>query len=345
MTRGSPATESSTVAPDVATDHLTVAYITGWGRSGTTILDNILGEVPGIFSAGELDYLWTRGLASNFLCGCGEPIRSCPVWMKILARPFQDEAIADVPVTDVISWQRETIRTRSAWRTLRSDAQRIPEPLSRYADLMSALYRAIAHVTGASVIVDSSKRPAGAALLHLLEGIDPFVIHMVRDPRAVAHSWKRYKTQPGFGDGRAMLPHSAWESSIRWIIWNAAASAVREKTPSSVLVRYEDFVTEPRSTVASLADVAKHRGARSAKSPDEGDLPFEDEHTVKLGVNHTVSGNPSRFKHGSVRIAPDDEWHERQKMTDRVISTLITLPWLRRYDYPISTKRHRQSRS
>jgi len=31
-----------------------VLYVTGWCRSGSTVLGNILAEVPGVFHAGEL---------------------------------------------------------------------------------------------------------------------------------------------------------------------------------------------------------------------------------------------------------------------------------------------------
>ena len=40
-----------------------VLYILGWGRSGSTVLGNILGEVDGFFCAGELHYLWERRLS------------------------------------------------------------------------------------------------------------------------------------------------------------------------------------------------------------------------------------------------------------------------------------------
>jgi len=33
-----------------------VLYIAGWGRSGSTILDNVLGQLDGCFSTGELNY-------------------------------------------------------------------------------------------------------------------------------------------------------------------------------------------------------------------------------------------------------------------------------------------------
>src|ERR1700732_3473702 len=63
-----------------------VLYIAGTGRSGSTVLANILGEVEGVFAAGEVRYLWQRGLKENRLCGCGLTVRECPVWSKVLAQ-------------------------------------------------------------------------------------------------------------------------------------------------------------------------------------------------------------------------------------------------------------------
>src|SRR3712207_8311753 len=41
-----------------------------------------------------------------------------------------------------------------------------------------------------------SKRALDAAVLAALDTIDHYVLHIVRDPRAVAHSWRRAKPLP-----------------------------------------------------------------------------------------------------------------------------------------------------
>ena len=63
----------------------TVLYIAGTGRSGSTVLAAILGEVEGVFAAGEVRYLWQRGLVEGRLCGCGVPVAECPLWSAVLA--------------------------------------------------------------------------------------------------------------------------------------------------------------------------------------------------------------------------------------------------------------------
>jgi len=61
----------------------TVLYIAGTGRSGSTVLANLLGEVDGFFAAGEVRFLWQRGLVENRLCGCGAPVSECAVWREV----------------------------------------------------------------------------------------------------------------------------------------------------------------------------------------------------------------------------------------------------------------------
>ena len=65
-----------------------VVYVGSWGRSGSTLLDLVLGQIPGFVSVGELRYLWERGLAERQLCGCGRPVTGCPFWGAVLEEVF-----------------------------------------------------------------------------------------------------------------------------------------------------------------------------------------------------------------------------------------------------------------
>lgn len=46
-----------------------VVLVAGSGRSGSTVLGNILGSVDGAFCGGEIRYLWERGLRDDRLTG------------------------------------------------------------------------------------------------------------------------------------------------------------------------------------------------------------------------------------------------------------------------------------
>ena len=55
-----------------------VLYIAGPGRSGSTVLGNVLGEIEGFFHGGELNFIWEHNLIENRLCSCGAPARAAP---------------------------------------------------------------------------------------------------------------------------------------------------------------------------------------------------------------------------------------------------------------------------
>src|SRR5580658_8886990 len=60
-----------------------IVYLGGLGRSGCTLLERLLGELPGVRAVGEVVHLWQRGVVENERCGCGEPFASCPFWRQV----------------------------------------------------------------------------------------------------------------------------------------------------------------------------------------------------------------------------------------------------------------------
>ena len=60
-----------------------VLYIAGAPRSGSTLTERLLGELPGWCAVGELVYVWERGMMRGNQCGCGQPFRECPFWNEV----------------------------------------------------------------------------------------------------------------------------------------------------------------------------------------------------------------------------------------------------------------------
>jgi hypothetical protein len=305
---------------------LKVLYIAGWGRSGTTILDNILGSYTRVVGVGELYYLWRRGLGQGRRCGCGIRLRSCPMWRRVLDVAY-DEADVAALARQTNGIQRRTIRVRDTRKLARAD---LDPDASRYRDEIGRLYRALGQVTGAELIVDSSKTPAGAAMLSRIDGVEGYLLHMVRDPRAVAYSWMKRTDQPDVPVPRQMARHSAAGSTRNWLAWNLLTEELARDAfeGRSIRLRYEDFVASPRVHVESVLNLV---GVEPYGSP------FVDAVTVKLGGNHTVSGNPARFRTGEVTLRLDDAWRNGQPVRPRLVSTAMSLPLLRRYGYRVNS--------
>jgi Sulfotransferase family len=306
-------------------DRVKVLYIEGTGRSGTTLLDNLLGQVPGFFSAGELRFIWERNLLEGRICGCGQPFGSCPVWTEVVRRAFGGAGAVDPH--EMIRQREAAVRLRHTPLAATRWAEARLRPRSAgYLDALGRLYGAIAEVAGCRVIVDSSKYPSYGFLLGMVAGVDLYLLHLIRDPRGVAHSLGRAKQEPvGTGRFKQMERAAPAASAINWNVCNLVAEAFARRTPGRYLrLRYEDLVAQPR---AVLPRILAHLGEAG------GELPLVGEHAARLGTNHTVSGNPSRFDTGVVELRRDDEWRTRSRAATKAVVTALCLPLLARYGY------------
>jgi hypothetical protein len=321
--------EGAGVGPGARGARIKVLYIAGWQRSGSTLLANILGQITGFFSTGELYYLWDYVWARNVLCGCGRRIRECPVWGDVLLRAFGGADRVDIPELRKLGHLVGATRRLPAL-VLPATRKRVATRLAPYLEHLARLYAAIGSSTGTRVVVDSSKWPSYGRVLEMVDGLDVRVVHLVRDPRAVAHSWLRRKLLPD-RDPPEEAYRSPLDSSLRWDAWNLATEIFWPRgSGRRLLLRYEDFVAEPRAAVRAILRFADE--ATDA-------LPFVSERTVELGVTHTVSGNPMRLTSGRTEIAPDDEWSRAMGTGSKALVGLVTFPLLWSYGYGLGRAR------
>ena len=304
---------------------ITVVYLGGFGRSGSTLVERMLGAAPGWTNVGELVDLARTVAPSDERCGCGERFSACPVWNEVGAAAFGGWR-ADV-VDRLAGLQRAAARQRHLPRLL--------SPLGRRADSVvelqaayARIYRAVAEVTDAAVVVDASKGPALGQALVGAPGIDLRMLNVVRDPRAVAWSWSRHVERPHATAGRSeMWRVPAPRSAAQWSTLQLEMEAIaRLGGVPSARLRYEDFVADP---VGSLVEATAALGAPLSRR----DLPAVERSEVVLDPSHGLSGNPSRFRTGPVGLRRDDGWRAAMPSADRAVVTALTLPLLVSYGY------------
>ncbi|MFN2490164.1 MAG: sulfotransferase [Actinomycetota bacterium] len=308
-------------------DAVKVLYIMGRGRGGSTILANALGELDGFFSAGEVRSLWDPLVVSDAPCVCGRALELCPVWSHV---------IEGVDAHQAAVWQREVVKERKLLTLLRQGRASFQPgpPVHAYAGVMGHVYASLASVTGARVIVDSSKRPSYAALLRLIPEISPYYVHLVRDPRASAFSWKHRRYASAL-PGAEVARRGALDSTLRWNALNLEAEMFRlssERVPFMTLP-FEEFIDAPRTTIGRLTSFVAESVAES---------PFVDEHSIRLGTNHSLAGNPSRFSRGVVEIRDTGDWQTSQTRFDRWVASTVAAPLLLRYGYSFRSPRSDQ---
>lgn len=304
-----------------------VGYIGGLGRSGSTLLERVAGRLDGVCVLGEVVHLWERGIGYDELCSCGEPFSRCPFWQEVGAVAFGGWEKVDVERMRELAARVDRTRHIPAAAATRTTATRATE-MAEYIEKFAAVYQAAAAVSGAQVVVDSSKHPSTAYLLRRLPELDLRVVHLVRDSRGVAYSWTKEIARPEATATSAqaeMYRYPPWKSALLWDTHNAALAALGRRGVPVWRLHYERLLADP---VATVADLARFLGVAAA-----GVESFVAAGSVEVGPAHQIAGNYMRFTTGRLPLRRDEAWRERLPAGARRTVDALTAPLLVRYGY------------
>ncbi len=199
----------------------TVIFIASEGRSGSTLLDFLIGSHSDVVSGGELIDLPSRGSTrkdGGEQCTCGASITVCEHWRAVNAelRSSTGQSIDTLalhsPDTDV--FRRDNL----------------------------ALFCAMSAVSERHFVVDSSKRYFRLERLLAIPELDVRVIHLVRHPCGVAYSHIRTGGRVSFPSYGLGFSYLRGELRILRLLSNQKHH----------VVQYEDLVRDPATVLKTL---------------------------------------------------------------------------------------------
>ena len=260
-----------------------VLYIAGYGRSGSTLLDVLLGAHDRAVSVGELVYLGREWRHEERTCACGAAYDQCPFWGSALSDT--DGAAELIRLARQVEYRRALPRLLTG--SLSDHVQRA------YRHRMRPLFSYVAERGDAEWVVDSSKSGRHAAgrfwALRKVAGLDVRVVHLVRDGRDVLRSVVEKGTNwaaEGYRDGN---PLRAEQTLVGWGLANSLAWAFGMALDGDryLRVRFEDLLDNPESV---LREVGNFIGEDFTSIIDRVAVD------QSFPVGHNVSGNRIRRK-------------------------------------------------
>ena len=289
-----------------------VLSILSRGHSGSTLLDIILGSIPGVFSMGEFHFLswqlWRNGEQSKNgqdLCTCGKTFFRCDVWGKVLQQISEKHGvdyISNPKKLRLVLYGRDSYfnETRFLDRLLRELTCRsctwplwehllrllLNAPLGRKVRNNWDVFDVVFDVVQPTCIVDSTKDIARFQALHMErpDQIVPLVLY--RNARGIASSALKYKNDP-----RKEL--DSWLKS-----YNQRIFPVLQKLDCSYeTVEYESLTQDPAGV---RARIASRLGIEASPCPE----------VFQSKDYHLVAGNPMRYQ-PEIRVRYDDSWQTR----------------------------------
>lgn len=273
---------------------MTLVYIVSSSRSGSTLLDLLLGNHEQIMSVGELRRLHEH-YAGNKLCTCGASVPQCTFWAKVNAELAGSSLSLQNAQTSVLNRARGLSAGYFIFIILLCFAHLgLIEKVAQYSKLIQASLEAvinhwrigetIARVANRSIVVDSSKWAEQAKLLFLTKPQQVKVIFLVRDGRAVTFSGMRRGV-------------SLRRSALYWTINNLKNVAIHWNLPaqSRMVVKYEDLCMAPDKEMERICAFL--------------DLPVDESAMVlKKDNRHNIGGSPHRFSLSETEIKLDEQW-------------------------------------
>ena len=211
--------------------NIKVLYIAGNGHSGSTLLDIIIGSSPEIFSAGELGYI-TRDTILEEKCSCGEKIKQCNLWTRIISN-WESKSHISLEEYRKLRWRYE--RNKATLRVWRNSI--LPsKQFKTYCETTLALFEAIQEETGENIIVDSTKLAQRIPVLSKI--VDVKVIHICRDAKGVLNSSKRSAKKDINAGIETDLPEGRTKKTLfDWTFVNFTTSLFKIGVPS-VKIKY-----------------------------------------------------------------------------------------------------------
>lgn len=297
---------------------LKILYIVGEGRSGSTLLNLTLDNHPNVVAMGELCNVYRYILGQNNWCACGSRVSECGFWRQVSDR------LTDQPGDELLNLQAKYESSRAAllWPIIR----RINDAASqRYQVGTRRVFEAVQEVSGARLLVDASKLPGRAMALANMPNVELYVVHLVRDARALVYarskSWRRDLSRGVEADVPA---RSTPNVCLHWNKANMLANWVRRNLPKSrsLRVRYEDLVTSPQHVLQQIGKLVDIDLSQVADALLAGQA---------ISKGHTASGN--RMRMGTVRLSPDFRWVEEMSVKSRKLAWTLTAPLLWQYGY------------
>jgi hypothetical protein len=255
-----------------------VAYVMGPGRSGSTILGIALGNCEGVFYAGELDK-WLRRAGDPPLGG---------EQRERFWRAVREDVEVSPGLTGKVARCLEQSSASFRFGTWRAQ-RRLRGP---YREFAQELYGAVARAANATHVVDTSHFPRRARELQRLDGIDLYLLLIVRDPQSVVASWDRDDViEPRF----TMLQTNAY----MWLTYLLSLFVfLRHPRARRLLVRHETFVADPQGTLREILDCIES----VAELPDFAELrtgaPFQGNRVARSDVVK-LNASTSRPARGS----------------------------------------------
>ncbi|WP_221065021.1 sulfotransferase [Methylomagnum ishizawai] len=286
-----------------------IVYIAGPLRGGSTVLERVLNSAPTVVALGEFDHLW-RIPAQEIKCSCcaGVGLYRCEYWSEIL----KHARIGEKELRYLWTLEHKLVRSHFLLK-MGFSLENIDQhhEVKDFLAMQFSMFDSIATLTGAKVLVDSSKSGPRAWLLATRKPVT--ILHLHRSAVDVMSSWSHSKIDPIWST--VMFRRGVMRVATDWAKVEQLIRLLGKQRPV-LRLDYRDFVASPRAAI--------QRTFIGSLNEIVDTIQWHDGRTILPGDSyHSINGNSDRFAKGRIVVEPRRVAINHLKFTERLaIATL-----------------------
>jgi hypothetical protein len=288
---------------------INLIYIASNGRSGSTLLDMLIGKHNKCCTLGEFQILPIDLKHNTQPCGCGESVKECIFWSDIY---LENKVILDsgsisrfryFGAGKVLRWKE----LKDIFSNKKSKNYEIEQYGQENYIVLDAVMNKINKRKKINFLVDASKDPYRLSWLAQSGFFNISVLHIIKQPEAFVHSMQKQEKS------KLKKLKITFRMSIRWILENSIIKKVCRKYISDdnyLKIRYEDLA---QHTQPELKRIFSELGLQ---------YDFDILQDGFFHENHAISGNQMRFKTSTIKL--DEKWKFQLFFFQKVLIKAIT---------------------
>ena len=283
-------------------------YIASNGRSGSTLLDMMVGKHKLCHTLGEFQMLTIDYKLNLQPCGCGSKVSECIFWSdiyrqqkRVLTKGNIDKFRKDA--TGKVLRVNEIAQIMFGKKI---DRKAIDKYGYENFQVMKTIHEKVNTIQTIEYLIDASKDPYRLKWLIQSNYFDIFVLHIIKRPEAFVYSTQ--KQEKKFTNRLRITIRM----SFRWVIENYIIFKVCNKylPPNHYIkIKYEEFCLDPNKELNQIFDVIN--------LPKNNTLSDSFSH-----INHAISGNTMRFKSDTIKL--DEKWKGKLHLLQKILVMIIT---------------------
>ncbi|MHA1273459.1 MAG: sulfotransferase domain-containing protein [Promethearchaeota archaeon] len=301
-----------------------IIYLAGYGRSGSTILERILGANKNIIALGELkDFLY---LLDSFeeRCSCGEKLNFCSFWNPICN---------DFRSMNLLNLKKNQLNFESIFGFCHLFLKNKKSNREEYKKFLENLFSRIISQSNNEIkyVTDSSKTARESffrpLLLKEINNIEVKMIHIVKDGRACLYSNLTGSNRLMEKGIDARVPWAGLRTVISWPLANLAAHLFQLISDKGdyFRLRYEDFLKEPEKYLKELGNFLDIDFSPQIKMINREEI---------IPLSHQIAGNRIRSQVNLRLNGKNKEvWKKKLSWQYRLLFWLFDWPFTLIYKY------------